>query len=230
MLHSSSEPELSLVHLVRPPRVSVEGRPPLLIQLHGVGSNERDLFEYAELLDSRFQVISVRAPIELGPDSFAWFHVNYLPQGYTIDTDELEESHIIFVGFLGEAIAAYHADSERVYLNGFSQGAGMSLAVALAHPELIAGVSAMSGRILPDVIPWFAPPKEMTGLPLLVQHGAADTVIPIRYAREAQKVLEDLPVDLTYHEYEMAHEVTPESLDEVVAWLTARLDGPRRTK
>ncbi len=230
MLHSSSQPELSLVHLVRPPQTSVEGRPPLLIQLHGVGSNERDLFDYAELLDPRFLVISVRAPIELGPDSFGWFHVNHLPNGYTIDTEELEESHIIFVGFLGEAIAAYHADSERVYLNGFSQGAGMSLAVALAHPELIAGVSAMSGRILPDVIPWFAPPKEMTGLPLLVQHGANDTVIPIRYAREAQKVLEDLPVDLTYHEYEMAHEVTPESLDEVVAWLTARLDGPRRTK
>jgi phospholipase/carboxylesterase len=223
-------PELSLVHLVRSPRTDFAGKPPLLILLHGIGSNERDLFAFAEKLDPRFLVLSVRAPLLVGPDNFAWFHVEHRPEGFVVNTDELEVSHLTFVMFLGEAIEAYQADPERVYLMGFSQGANMSLAVALAHPELVAGAVALSGRVLPEVIPWFAPGDELAGLPLLLEHGTDDAVIPIRYAREARNVLEDLPVDLTYQEYEMGHEVTPQSLDDALVWLTTRLNSPRRAK
>src|SRR5579885_1965360 len=92
MSQPSSRPKLSLVHLVRPPQTEVAGKPPLLIQLHGIGSNEYDLFEFADLLDPRFVVLSARAPLVLGLGSFAWFHVDYLPQGYAIKTEELRAS------------------------------------------------------------------------------------------------------------------------------------------
>jgi predicted esterase len=36
--------------------------------------------------------------------------------------------------------------------------------------------------------------------------------------------LAELPVELTYREYEMAHEVSAESLEDVTKWITARLD------
>ncbi len=42
---------LSLVHLVREPIVEVRN-PPLLLLLHGVGSNEYDLFGLAPYMDS----------------------------------------------------------------------------------------------------------------------------------------------------------------------------------
>lgn len=229
MSQQSPKPTLPLVYLVRPPQVSREGRPPLLIQLHGLGSNERDLFEFSELLDPRLLVLSVRAPLTVGPASYAWFHVDFLPQGFAVNVEEFRASQATLARFIGEATDAYQADPERVYLMGFSQGCIMSLTLALTQPELVAGVVGMSGRLPPEAIPLFAPREELAGLPLLVQHGTRDEVIPIRYAREAQKVLADLPVDLTYHEYEMRHEVTPASLEEALAWLTARLNGPRRT-
>jgi phospholipase/carboxylesterase len=229
MSQRSPHPQLPLVYLVRPPQVNSDEWPPLLIQLHGIGSNERDLFDFAELLDPRFLVLSVRAPLTVGPDSYAWFHVDFLPQGFAVNGEEFRASQEKLADFLDEAVNAYHANPERVYLMGFSQGCIMSLTLALSHPELVAGVAGMSGRLPPEAIPSFAPKDELAGLPLLVQHGTADGVIPIRFAREAQKVLADLPVDLTYHEYEMRHEVTPASLEEALAWLTARLNGPRRT-
>lgn len=229
MSQRSPKPNLPLVYLVRPPQVSSEDWPPLLIQLHGIGSNERDLFDFSELLDPRLLVLSVRAPLTVGPESYAWFHVDFLPQGYAVNVDEFRASQQTLAQFIDEAAEAYHANPERVYLMGFSQGCIMSLTLALSHPELVAGVVGMSGRIPPEAIPSFAPKDELAGLPLLVQHGTDDGVIPIRYAHEAQKVLADLSVDLTYHEYEMRHEVTPASLEEALAWLTARLNGPRRT-
>ncbi len=59
---------LSLVHLVREPIVEVRN-PPLLLLLHGVGSNEYDLFGLAPYLDERFLIISVRAQIRLGREA-----------------------------------------------------------------------------------------------------------------------------------------------------------------
>ena len=68
--------KLSLVHLARQPLVK-GGSPPLLLLLHGVGSNEYDLFELAPYLDKRFLIISARAPNTLGRDSYAWFEVSF---------------------------------------------------------------------------------------------------------------------------------------------------------
>ena len=219
---------LPLVYLARPPRVSTEGQPPLLVQLHGVRSNERDLFSFADLLDPRFLVLSVRAPLVRGPDAFAWFDVQFLPDGFLIDAKQLRASRDRLVQFIGAAVAAYGADPDRVYLLGFSQGAIVSLSTALSSPAVVAGVTALSGRIPPEVVPWIAPPADLTGLPVLVAHGTDDEVIPIGYARSARQVLAGLPVDLTYREYEMGHEVSARELADVAVWLTARLDGPRR--
>ena len=55
---------LPLVHLLRPPLVAPPAgqKPPLLSLAHGVGSNERDLFSFADELDPRFMVVSARSP------------------------------------------------------------------------------------------------------------------------------------------------------------------------
>jgi phospholipase/carboxylesterase len=223
-------PTLALVHLMRPPRAHAEGRPPLLLQLHGVGSNERDLFSFADLLDPRFLVLSARAPLLRGPDSFAWFEVQFLPNGFVINPEQLRASRDRLIQFIAEAVAAYDADPQRVYLLGFSQGAIMSLTTALSSPATVAGIAALSGRIPPEVRPWMAPPEELAGLPVLVVHGTHDPIIPISRGHDARQLLAALPLDLTYREYDMAHEISAGTLQDVRTWLTARLDGPRRTE
>jgi len=217
---------LPLKHLVRKP-MSEAGTPPLLLLLHGVGSNEHDLFELAPFLDKRLLIISVRAPNTLGPGSYAWFEVGFTPQGPVINPEQAEASRETLITFLQEAITAYGADPKQVYLMGFSQGAIMSASVALTQPELVAGAVLMSGRILPEIQPSIASHKELNGFPFLVVHGTADMVLPISYGRASRELLSSLPVDLTYHEYAMGHEVSQASLSDVTAWLTEQLDKAR---
>ena len=166
----------------------------------------------------------MRAPNTQGPGSYAWFEVAFTPQGPVIHPAQAEASRKALITFLDEAVTAYGADPKQVYLMGFSQGAIMSASVALTRPQLVAGAVLMSGRILPQIQPLIASDDELSGLPLLVIHGTADMVLPIANGRASRQLLSSLPVELTYHEYKMGHEVSQESLADVTVWLTAQLD------
>ncbi|MEJ7606278.1 MAG: hypothetical protein WKF37_08415 [Bryobacteraceae bacterium] len=80
--------DFTLQHLFRPAS-KASGRPaPLLLLLHGVGSNEQDLMGLAEKLDPRFFVISARAPITLQRGSYAWYKIQFTAAGYDMDVAE----------------------------------------------------------------------------------------------------------------------------------------------
>jgi phospholipase/carboxylesterase len=216
--------QLSLVHLIQPPREQLAGLPPLLLLLHGVGSHEGDLFDLVPYLDGRFFIVSARAPITLAPGSYAWFHVEFTATGSIINPEEAESSRQTLIRFIDEVVEAYELDSKRVYLLGFSQGAIMSFSVALTQPDKVAGIVAMSGRILPEIGSVIAPRERLKGLPILVVHGVSDNVLPIENGRASQKLLSTLPVKLDYREYWMGHTVSEESLARVSTWLRERLD------
>jgi len=222
---------LSLTHLVQEPAQPSVGKPPLLLLLHGVGSNEQDLFALASYADPRFFVISARAPVVLGPGAYGWYPVQWTEGGPHHDPAEAQAGREAAAAFIKEAVDAYGLDADQVYLAGFSQGAITSLSIALLSPQSIAGAVIMSGRLLPEVLPLVAAPDKLRGLPLLVVHGTRDAVLPIADGREINQALSPLPVDLTYKEYDMAHQVSAESLGDVSAWLSHQLDSaspPRR--
>lgn len=219
---------LPLVHLVRPPLTPPEpgARPPLLALAHGVGSNERDLFGLADRLAPRCVVVSARAPLTRGPDAFAWFNVQFTPQGTVIAPEQLDASRTVYAEFVGAATLAYGADPAQVYTLGFSQGAIISLVTALSHPRLFAGVVALAGRIPQEALPWLATPDQTAGLPVFMEHGTRDTVIRVEEARAARTILERQRVALSYHEYPIDHHVSPQVFADMSAWLAQRLAGP----
>jgi phospholipase/carboxylesterase len=218
---------LSLTHLIREPtrEMTAGPAPPLVLLLHGVGSNEQDLMGLAPWLDGRFFVVSARAPVTLGYEAYGWFRFEYTPDGPVVsDPREAESSYHLILRFMDELVEAYGLGPDRTYLMGFSQGTIMGLSVALTQPEKVAGVVAMSGRFPDAIRPQIAPPEKLRGLPILLQHGTEDPVLPIQYGRAARETLDRLPVRLDYREYLMGHHVTQESLADTAAWLTARLD------
>ena len=123
-----SDIKLSLTHLVREPGRRGRTPPPLLLLLHGIGSNEEDLFGLAPYLDERFLVVSARAPVMLGPGSYGWFQIEFTPRGMVADVEQAKRSLGLLPGFIDGLIETYRADGGRVYLAGFSQGAMMGLA------------------------------------------------------------------------------------------------------
>jgi phospholipase/carboxylesterase len=53
----------------------------------------------------------------------------------------------LIAGFIDELILNYSIDAKAVSLLGFSQGAILSYAIALSHPEKISKVIALSGYL-----------------------------------------------------------------------------------
>jgi phospholipase/carboxylesterase len=216
---------LSLVHRLREPRDGGDERPPLLVLLHGVGSNELSMAILADSFDPRFLVVSARSPIPVGPFGYAWFHVTFAPDGPVIDGDEAAAGWRRVIAFCDEAVAAYGADPARVFVAGFSQGGIMALAALLTAPERFAGAVCMSGRLPPEVLPHLAPDERLRGRPALIVHGIADETLPVDFARRAQQTLAPHPIRLAYREFAMGHTTTPESIAFVDAWLRDVLDG-----
>jgi phospholipase/carboxylesterase len=212
---------------VREPGRGGQTAPPLLLLLHGIGSNEEDLFGLASYLDERFLVVSARAPVTLAYGGYGWFQIDFTPGGMVADVEQAKKSLAMLPGFVDGLVEAYGADGRRVYLMGFSQGAMMSLALTLTSPEKVAGVVAMSGRLPRQVIGLEPDREALKGTPVLVTHGLYDPVLPIENGRAARDYLAALPLELTYREYPMAHEVSMESLRDVTAWLTNVLDSGR---
>lgn len=216
-----TENDQPLHHIVHPQEAPLEGNP-LLIMLHGYGSNEQDLIGLAPHLDSRFLCVGVRAPHELDFGGYAWFHIEVTPQGIVLDYEQAQASSDRLLEMVEVLRAQYVATS--VYLLGFSQGAIMALRLALQYPQRYAGVVAQSGVCAEEMLPE-GEPEGLSALPVLMTHGRWDQVIPVAQARVSNELLQPLPLQFTYKEYEMGHEINQECLEDVRHWLQECL-GP----
>ena len=214
----------SLTHLSRQPQASSDGPPPALLLMHGYGSNEEDLMGLAPYLDPRLHIITPRAPVTLATGMYAWYQIEYLPGGdFRISEPEMRRSLTLLDRFIGEIVEGYGLDPERLFVGGYSQGAIQSLGLMLREPERFAGVVAMSGRWPDPIEAEQVAPERLAGKPVIAVHGLYDETIPIRYGRTVRDKLSALPVDLTYQEFPMVHQVSAESLALVAGWLRAQL-------
>lgn len=213
---------ISLEYIVRQPQVA-SSAPPLLILLHGLGSNEQDLFSFSSQLDPKYLIVSLRAPMPSGFGGYAWFNLDFsrgIPQ---VDLAQFESSRKLLVQEIEEITKLYNADKNKVYLAGFSQGAMMSYAVALTQPKIIAGIVAMSGFVLENLAPKILDKKSLENLQILATHGVYDQVLPVFLGRATRDFLKTLPVKFIYHEYNMAHEVNFDCFAEVKQWLSRQV-------
>ena len=215
---SAQPKDKSLHYLVRQP-VIASAKPPVLIMLHGVGSNEADLFSFADRIPGEYLVISARAPNTLGPDSYAWYQVDFSTGKPVYNLEQAEQSRLAFISFIQELGKKHTFDPARVTLCGFSQGAIMAYSVALTRPDLVHGIAAMSGRLLEDVKPRITRSPELQRLSVLITHGTQDATLPVQYAHEAYTYLRSLGIAPALKTYADGHTINAAMLADLLAWL-----------
>jgi|UniRef100_UPI000D39A661 phospholipase/carboxylesterase len=202
--------------------------PWLLVLMHGVGSNEQDLFGLARLMPPQFHVLSLRAPYVLSPDAYAWFEFQVLPNGERHINEEQERESRFLVGeMIASASQQLGVPAERVVVGGFSQGGIMSLSQLLTKPESVRAALVWHSRLLSQVVPLVAPPEAFEGKALWVSHGSADNVIPPSAAQATRELARTLPLALAGTDFPGAHEIRPAELQATLAWLQA-LSAPAR--
>lgn len=213
---------LSLHHIIR--KSSLVENAPLLIMLHGYGSDENDLFSFASELPEELFIISVRAPYSLQPYGNAWYAINFdAIQGKWSDNEQAKESRDLIANFVDEAIDKYPVNKNNVSLLGFSQGTILSYAVALTYPEKIKNIVALSGYINKDIIPENITTKDYSHLDFYCSHGSVDQVIPVEWARQTPSFLSSLNIKHIYSEFPVGHGVAPQNFYELKEWLLQRI-------
>lgn len=186
---------------------------PLLVFLHGYGSNEQDLMGLSRYLPEEFTYLSVRAPLRAGA-GYSWFpltqEIDYSPEAVGQSVEDL--------WFLLQPLSEQHSS---ITLLGFSQGMAMATSLARFQRDAIKAVVGLSGfAVEPKGLEIFDDAKLVQDpVPLFWGRDLADPVITRdKIAYTLQWVSEY--AELTSETYpQIGHSVCMEELEDVNRFL-----------
>ncbi|TGD63064.1 phospholipase [Tabrizicola sp. WMC-M-20] len=201
----------------------------VVVFVHGYGANGADLLGLADPLAPHLPHTAFYAPDapETTPGhSFGrqWFSIPWLDGSSEADSRAgLLRAVVDLNGFLDRVMADEGIGPEALALLGFSQGAMMSLHVAPRRAVPVAGVVAISGRLLaPDLLAAEAVAKP----PVLLIHGDQDPVVPFADMSLAGDALLGAGFEVFGHVMEgTGHGIAPDGLGVALQFLRARLPG-----
>jgi phospholipase/carboxylesterase len=210
---------MTLHHLVREPKVKKD-KNPLLLLLHGYGSNEEDLFSFATELPDEYYIISARAPFDMMYGSYAWYAINFdADENKFSDIVQAKQSRDLIAEFIDELVLNYTIDASNVTLVGFSQGCILSYAIAVSYPEKVQRVVALSGYFNSDIATDNLQENDFSTLKIFASHGTVDQVVPVDWARNSIPKLKQLGIAIVYKEYPVGHGVAPQNFFDFKNWL-----------
>jgi len=213
--------ETSLANRVLMPEGTVNGPHPAIILIHGRGADEDDLLGLSTAFDERLLLLSVRAPYPYPPSNgYTWYDADAVG---TPEPSMFRTSYDMLTSFVEDILSGYPIDPTRVFLFGFSMGSVMALALSLTRPEQYRGVVAHSGYV-PEGTHLSLRWKSLAHTSFFLAHGSLDPVIPISLARRAHVLFMGSDASLTYREYPMGHQISDESLGDVVRWMAPLLE------
>ena len=217
---NAQQPKTSMVYQLRDAE-SRNNKTPVLIMLHGYGSDDTDLFDLAKGIDKNWMVFSLRAPNKRRDYGYCWYEIQFMPNGeFKYDYEQVKKSKALVLDFIREVCKTYQLDSSRVFLMGFSQGTILSYELAVSNPSLVTGVIGLSGRLLAETRTQLKDKASLQNLRLFIGHGTNDEVIRIKEAEMAKSFFsQNKVVKLDYHEYPMAHSISQEEFNDIRAWL-----------
>lgn len=142
---------------------------PLVVLLHGRGSNEADIIALADHLPDGPAYAAARAPIGEGA-GYAWFANRGIGR-------PIAESLADTMAWFRTWLDTVAPTGRPVVLIGFSGGAAFTGGLILDDPTHFEGAAILYGTLPFDAgLP--ATPGRLAGLPVLVAHGDTDMVIP----------------------------------------------------
>ncbi|MDO4895894.1 MAG: carboxylesterase [Moraxella sp.] len=107
--------------------------------------------------------------------------------------------------------------SQNIIIAGFSQGGAVAYHHVLTSPRPLAGLLAMSTYFATkDDIPV---PTIATDIPIRIDHGSYDDVVPMTLGVQAYERLRDLGFHPQFNRYPMAHQASLAQLGEIGRWI-----------
>ncbi len=192
---------------------------PLLIMLHGLWSNEKDLFMFSKKLWENLTVLSVQAPHKYNHDSYAWFNVNFWGPNNKkiINHTEAEDSRLQLITFIESVSKIYNTNN--IYILGFSQWAIIGSWVSITRPDLIKWLAMFSWRILKQFKNKVLSAENYNNLDILIIHAINDTVLPYQYWIESKLFFESNDIKTVMKKFNYGHSISEESFNIFKEWI-----------
>ena len=164
----------------------------IVVFVHGYGADGADLLGLADVLaphlpDTMFYAPDAPQSVRGNPFGYQWFPIPWMDgSSEAAAAAGLAASSEALNAFLDACLAEAGLTDADLALVGFSQGAMMSMHVAPRRALALAGVVAISGRLL---VPEALPGEVRVKPPILVIHGDQDPVVPFSSMKAAGDVL-----------------------------------------
>jgi phospholipase/carboxylesterase len=191
---------------------------PVIFALHGIGYDEQYMLNLLEDLKGEYILIGIQGNLTY-ENGFAYY---YLKNYGNPERELFDSSMENLKNFIEEASNHYPIDSERKYLIGFSQGAILSMSLALILGDSIKGIIPMNGYIPQFLIEEY-PLKSIAHLSVFLCQGAADPIFPLNIGQENYDYFREQAGSVKYTIYPTAHEISANNKQDVVAWLREEL-------
>ncbi len=192
---------------------------PIIIMLHGYGSNEEDLFSFASHIPGYYKIISLRAPYTISYGGYSWYDFGIdNKMNFQINLEQAKDSISKIKDFVkNELNKICLFDVNNICLIGFSQGTILSYALSLNNPYLFNKIAALSGKINLDLVDNKI--NDFSNLKYFCSHGIQDQVIPIDLCRNSIEWLKSNKISHVYKEYDMPHSVNNENFYDLLDWI-----------
>lgn len=210
---------MDLKYLVREPQ-NITPETPLLILLHGYGSNEEDLFSFVPTLPEDWIVVSFRAPMASPYEGYSWYDIDLMNAENRMDITQAKESLNAIIESIMKITNRYGLTENKTHIAGFSQGGILTYALALQNPELFSKVICMSAypeeKLMENIV---KDKKKLEHMRFFISHGSDDTVIPLEWGRKAADLLYDLSCYFSFREYMSGHGINQKNYMDLMEFL-----------
>lgn len=196
-----------------------------VIWLHGLGADGNDFAPIVPELrlppELGIRFIFPHAPkiavtVNGGFVMPAWYDIMEMQIDRKVDTDGLLASSDMITELISREYER-GIDSTSLVLAGFSQGGAVAYQAALSHDRQLGGLLTMSTYFATaELIRYHESNRR---IPLEIQHGLHDPVVPEKLGNAARAMLEAEGYQPTYRTYPMEHGVCPEQIGDISRWL-----------
>jgi phospholipase/carboxylesterase len=195
---------------------------PLIIWLHGSGSDERQLQRIMPVVSMQNYVAVAPRGIPLATaDQSA--SVSY---GWQQTADHIQHAEQRVFESVELARQKLNVDLRRVFLAGFDSGGTMAMRLALSHPSRFAGVLSLCGSLPTGGTPL----GNLIGarrLALFLATGRASVDYPAEQVCDDLRLLHTAGLSVTLRQYPCGHELQPQMLADVNRWIMEQINPPR---